>query len=188
MAHTENSTCPPNLCFFKTWITRLTIKYKGFGAYIKVMSRLNKGAGVSKFHGQLKKKKKHLWRFQPCLVLKFNQEIRLQSCLQTRFCEKSYLFCKPKFQMKKMSVKHKTQQQISWGKSQRSTTSTVCIDPSWGPMSFLWKWLVNFPLFGCQQADYLTIRCHTTCNCKFLPMLKLLISPGETVSLFIVLQ
>lgn len=58
MDHTENSTCPPNLCFFKTQISRLTIKYKGFGAYVKLMSRLNKGAGVSKFHGQLKKKQK----------------------------------------------------------------------------------------------------------------------------------
>lgn len=46
----------PKLMFFKTQISRLTIKYKGFGAYVKVMSRLNKGAGVSKFHGHLKKK------------------------------------------------------------------------------------------------------------------------------------
>lgn len=162
--------------------------------------------------------KKLLWTFCHCLVIKFNQESRLQPCLHTRACEKSYLFCKTKCHMKKMSVKHKTQQQISWGKLQRSMISTVCIDHIWEPMSFQWKWLVNFPLFWCQWAEYLTIRYHPiplavwtvvsflclkhSFSTKVLVVLKgycqpspskfyshwLLVSPEETVSPFTVLQ
>lgn len=96
--------------------------------------------------------------------------------------------------------------------------STVCIDHTWEPMSFQWKWLVNFPLFWCQWANYLTIRCHPialavltvvsflclkrSLSTKVLVVLKwycqpspskfyshrLLVSPGETVSPFTVLQ
>lgn len=93
---------------------------------------------------------------------KISEDSRLQSCLQTRSCEKIYLFCKNQFSDEKMSVRHKTQQQISWGKLQRSMASTVYIDHVWEPVSFLQKWLGSLPLLCGQQAEYLTIRYHPT--------------------------
>lgn len=152
------------------------------------MSKWNKVAGVSKFHRQLKKKKNTTnWTFCCCLVIKFNQESRLQSCLQTRSCEKFCLFCKTKSH-ENMSVKHKMQQQISWSKLQRLMTSTVCIDHIWEPMSFLWKWLVSFPLFWCQWVDYLTIRYHPMVMAVLTVVSFLGLKLSSSTEVFVVLK
>lgn len=70
------------------------------------MSRLNEVEGVSKFHWQFKKKQKtaqQILVFHHCLEIKFNQQSRLQSCLQNRSCKESYQFHKTKVHMKNVS-------------------------------------------------------------------------------------
>lgn len=55
--------------------------------------------------GNLKKQKtaQQILVFHHCLEIKFNQQSRLQSCLQKRSCKKSYQFHKTKVHMKNVS-------------------------------------------------------------------------------------